>query len=186
MTKVKRSMKGNDGKARRKKLHTQIIVALSSTATFLFVLHVCGVLPRGNNTAGLRVGKQARLDALLKIGQHKKLTDLNAAIPEPRHASHAGKGGLLNMREALSDPDYDPINKKQAQQILAAATNLIEIEEESRFIKDDSYHGIVAVFCPLNFAAQKEKPPELPMFRDVVAASHCGNNKIRVDLMEVS
>ncbi len=57
------------------------------------------------------------------------------------------------------DPDYDHVARGLAQQILAADTNLIEIETETHLIKDDSYHGIVAVFCPLNFAAQKAKPP---------------------------
>lgn len=154
VAKTKRGTKGNDGKARRKKLYQQIIVALSSTASFLVVLHFIGILPRnGYSNVGLRVGRQARLEALRKIGQQKK------SVASQGHREGGRKHGLLPMREALMDPNYDPVARELAQQILAADTNLIDIESQPHLIKDDSYHGIVAVFCPLNFAAQKAKPP---------------------------
>jgi len=91
------------------------------------------------------------------------------------------------MRKALEDPALDPEATTLAREILAASTNLVNVDIGSHAsIEDDYYDGVIAEFCPLDFAAQKEKPPELPMFRDVVGHSGCDKKKniIRVDLKE--
>eukprot|EP01082_Thalassiosira_pseudonana_P001081 g1606.t1 g1606 contig10:2426079-2427566(+) len=192
----KQSMKGNDGKARRQQLSQKILIVISAFASFLFVLHILGISPRSgggiNRGGGIRLSKEARLEALRRIGQGKGGRQPGESSSKQQHHGHGhehngGVKGLLSMREALTDPNYDPIAKKQAQHILAASTNLIDLEmPHHSSIKDNSYEGIIGVFCTLNFAAQKENPPELPMFRDVVANSNCDdknhNQRIRVDL----
>mmetsp|Transcript_5689 Transcript_5689/g.10042 ORF Transcript_5689/g.10042 Transcript_5689/m.10042 type:complete len:457 (-) Transcript_5689:43-1413(-) len=91
------------------------------------------------------------------------------------------------MRDAFS-PNFDPFLRGVMGKILSASTNLINIDFGSHAsLRDHSYSGIVAEFCPLNFTAQKESPIDFPMFGDVAENSHCGKgskNIIRVDLKE--
>ena len=96
--------------------------------------------------------------------------------------------GLLPMRRALEDDNCDPHATKIARQILSATINLVNIYQSHNnfMITDSSYSGMVAEFCPLNFTAQKENPPGLPMFRDVVNNSPQCNKPdiVRVDFKE--
>ncbi|KAL7536178.1 hypothetical protein ACHAXR_008332 [Thalassiosira sp. AJA248-18] len=81
--------------------------------------------------------------------------------------------------------DVDPTLRIQIRQILSVSANLINIDVGPRAsIKDHSYGGIMAEFCPLNFTARQD----IPLFEDVVESSNCGKdskNIIRVDLREV-
>lgn len=90
------------------------------------------------------------------------------------------------MRDALSDPMYDPHKKRQAQKILSASLNLISIEFDDDVMEDDYYEGVFAIFCDLDFTEQKSHPSEQPMFRDVVGYSNCNDEfrQIKVDLSE--
>jgi hypothetical protein len=166
-------MKGNDGKARRQQLRHRIISALSLTAVFLLLLNFLGITP---GRGGIRSGTANRLNALLKLGQTREVRPSN-----PREGR-----GVLPMREALSDPNYDPHMKKQAQKILAASLNLIDIEFDDDVMEDDYYEGVYGVFCTLDFSEQKLNPPDQPMFKDVVGFSNCYDkfSQVKVDLSE--
>ena len=100
-----------------------------------------------------------------------------------------GSGGqMLHIRQAMTDPNYDTYAKFQAQQILSAQANLIDVSiHGEHMLEDDNYQGVIGKFCPLNFKVQKDNPPDSPMFRDVVNKSDgCqnGENVITVDLQE--
>jgi hypothetical protein len=90
---------------------------------------------------------------------------------------------LVYTPRRLSEDDDSPQNELM-KQIVAADTNLISIEfPEGHSLKDDSYTGIIGVFCKLDFDKQKKEPNKYPMFRDLVHASGCNaSNEIRVDL----
>ncbi|KAL3775003.1 hypothetical protein ACHAWO_003581 [Cyclotella atomus] len=167
----KSSMKGNDGKARRKQLQQRILSALVLSTVFLLTMYQLGTSP---HIGGIRNNK--RMNALRRLGQSR-----NVRPAKPR----SGRG-ILNMRDALSDPMYDPHKKRQAQKILSASLNLISIEFEDDVMEDDYYEGVFAIFCDLDFLEQKSNPPEQPMFRDVVGHSNCNDEfrQIKVDLSE--
>ena len=116
------------------------------------------------------------MNALRQLGQTR-----NVLPAKPR-----GGKGILSMREALSDPNYDPHKKKQAQRILAASLNLVAIEFDDDTMKDDYYEGVFGIFCDLDFSGQKINPSEQPMFRDVVGHSNCEDDfrRVKVDLSE--
>jgi hypothetical protein len=107
-----------------------------------------------------------------------------------RRRGGGGGGGPINIRRAMTDPNYDKYEKHQAQLILSAQANLIDItyRHNGRILEDDDYSGVIGHFCPLNFQVQKDNPPDSPMFRDVVSKSKgCepdGENVIDVDLKE--
>lgn len=195
-------MKGNDGRRRRQQRERIITVAIP-TACCLFICFIFGLVPRwggndngnGNSRAGMRLGQQ-KLEALHKMVKNNEMVpetldrskeELKAAGVKRRNSA-PGRDGLLAMRKALEDPSFDPVATELARNILSASTNLVNIDYGSHSsIGDDSYKGVIAEFCPLDFSAQKEKPPELPMFRDVVGHSGCdkkGKHTIRVDLQE--
>lgn len=136
----------------------------------------------GGDVHGGRVSTTGRL------GQHPEFatTKIRQQHNGKRTNLHEADG-VLPMRRALEDDNFDPHIIDLARQILGASLNLINIYKSNDFsITDESYSGIVAEFCQLNFAAQKENPPSLPMFKDVVSASpQCNqHNLVRVDLKE--
>jgi hypothetical protein len=89
----------------------------------------------------------------------------------------------LNSRRLseIESPD-----DKLLQHIISASTNLISLEFLPDYsVENDSYSGIIGVFCPLDFEKQKQDPSRVPMFRDLVDASGCADEDkelIRVDL----
>jgi len=193
MTKIrKKRMKGNSRNSRRRRQQRQrIIVIAISTASCLFVCYILGLIiprPRGDedgndNRIGPKLQKQ-------EAPQPKRLRDAKT-----KRRAATKREGLLPMRKALEDAvgigeeeDFDPEATDQARQILSASANLIAVGLGPRSsVRDNSYTGVIAEFCPINFAPQKENPPEVPMFRDVLARSHCdedSGNIIRVDLKE--
>eukprot|EP00574_Skeletonema_japonicum_P004620 CAMPEP_0201723362 /NCGR_PEP_ID=MMETSP0593-20130828/7437_1 /ASSEMBLY_ACC=CAM_ASM_000672 /TAXON_ID=267983 /ORGANISM="Skeletonema japonicum, Strain CCMP2506" /LENGTH=418 /DNA_ID=CAMNT_0048214463 /DNA_START=168 /DNA_END=1424 /DNA_ORIENTATION=- len=101
-----------------------------------------------------------------------------------------GSSRMLQIRRAMTDPNYDTYDKLQAHKILSAEANLIDVSihgEENIALEDNDYSGVIGHFCPLNFQVQKDNPPDSPMFRDVVSKSQgCSNgeNVIKVDLKE--
>jgi len=166
-------MKGNDGKARKRQLRQRIISTLTIASVFSLALYQLGLTPI---IGGIRIGNK-RLNALRRLGQTR---DVRPA--KPRRGE-----GILQMREALSDPNFDPHKRKQAQKILAGSLNLIAIEFDDDIMEDDFYEGIYGIFCKLDFLEQKIKPHEQPMFRDIVGHSNCNDpsSNIKVDLSEV-
>jgi hypothetical protein len=165
-------MKENDGKARRQQLRQRLPSALVLATVFVLAVHQLGLSPL---IGGIRSGNK-RMNALRMLGQTRNV----------RPANPRGGRGILPMREALSDPNFDPHMKKQAQRILAASLNLIDIEFDNDVMEDDYYEGIFGIFCDLDFSEQKLNPPNQPMFRDVVGHSDCNDEfrQIKVDLSE--
>ncbi|KAL7535250.1 hypothetical protein ACHAXR_006378 [Thalassiosira sp. AJA248-18] len=187
---VKRSMKGNKGRRRRQQ-RQRIITTAISTACCLFILYIVRQISRrgvtsNNNQTGARLGQQTRLEALERtLGQNNE--KVAESLVKLRKKMGANGPDLLPMRKVLENPDSDPAATEQARQILSASTNLVNIDlGPQHSIRDNSYRGVIAEFCALDFSAQKENPPELPMFRDVLHHSGCDKGKynIRVDLKE--
>lgn len=91
------------------------------------------------------------------------------------------------LRNGLAS-DVDPVLRGYMRHILSASTNLINIRVGPRTsIRDHSYSGIVAEFCPLNFTAPKERPTQFPTLGHMVEYSRCGKGSrgiIRVDFRE--
>ena len=184
-------MKGNDSRRRREQRERVITIAVSIFSC-VFVLYILGLVPhRATYNPRVRLGQQ-RLEALHSVSDTNAAKNALAHMKEKLGDKGGNKGGggglLLHMRQALEDPDSDPIATEHARQILSASTNLVNINiGEQSTIRDTSYKGVIAEFCTLDFTAQKDNPPEQPMFRDVVTHSGCDNRKqiIRVDLKEV-
>lgn len=91
---------------------------------------------------------------------------------------------LLDMRRVLVDENNNDENLRDAAlSILTASVQLVDIIAVHDYtINNDSYTGIIAEFCTVNFKAQKDDPPSHPMFRDVVSQSPACTDRIRVDL----
>ena len=50
----------------------------------------------------------------------------------------------------------------------------------------ESYHGVTGSFCPLDWHLQKSNPSTMPMFRDLVAASHhCKQHAVTLDISHI-
>ncbi|CAB9506936.1 HSPB (Heat shock 27kDa) associated protein 1 [Seminavis robusta] len=79
---------------------------------------------------------------------------------------------------------------RDAERILAADLNLVDIEVVSRELRQapsDSYAGIYGIFCKVNWAAHKKDPSSVPMFRDVIQNSHkCENTRVRLPLLDIA
>lgn len=89
----------------------------------------------------------------------------------------------------LSESTPEDISDERLRQIISASTNLISLEfTPNHSVSGNSYRGIIGVFCPLDFKAQKRDPSKLPMFRDLVDASGCADDSgevTRVDFRTV-
>ncbi|CAB9496093.1 HSPB (Heat shock 27kDa) associated protein 1 [Seminavis robusta] len=58
--------------------------------------------------------------------------------------------------------------------IVSGRLNLVDLEINHRDLdqsEEDTYEGVFGVFCKLNFAAHKNNPSGVPMFRDLVGKS---------------
>eukprot|EP00804_Cyclotella_cryptica_P010768 CCRYP_005536-RA/>CCRYP_005536-RA protein AED:0.33 eAED:0.33 QI:255/-1/1/1/-1/1/1/100/473 len=102
--------------------------------------------------------------------------------------SHHLEVSLRNSRQ-LSEITSEVISDEQLQRIISASTHLVSLEFTPRYsFSGNSYRGIVGVFCPLDFKAQKRDPSKLPMFRDLVDASGCADDDgeaLRVDFRTI-
>ena len=200
MTKIRRKVLKE---RRRKKTQNQIQLFVLSivltTGTLFLFLYIFGLLFSGpaqidntlnDDTGNAEVGvqKMKRLGEKAVAEKLSGLVDIKKHVVGDKHLGSSFHGGIIPMRLALSNDDH-PEEKELAQQILLASANLVDIKMgQNSLIEDDRYEGIIAEFCPLNFKAQKNHPPELPMFRDVVDKSGCGGkggrHVVRVDLKE--
>ena len=172
MTKIrKKRVRGNESRSsRRSHQQREKLAAVLSAICCLFICGLLGVVPLPRWS-----------------GSPPPDTSPLRARKEGRRRARRGWKGLLPMRRALEEPAWNPEATALAQDILSAETQLVDIDfGEDYSLEDGSYEGIMAVFCPLDFAAQKKKPPEQPMFKDVVANSKCDKqqNVVRVDLAE--
>lgn len=170
MTKIrKKRVRGNESSSgRRSRQQRERLAAALSAVCCLLICGLLGVVPWWG-------GEQPPESPSLRAGK------------EGRRRAARTREGLLPMRRALEDPAWDPEATALARDILSATTQLVDVEFGADYsLEDASYEGVVASFCPLDFAAQKEKPPEQPMFKDVVAHSECDRkrNVVRVDLAE--
>ena len=104
-----------------------------------------------------------------RLGQHPQVANTKTRHHQSTKQTNIHQvDGLMPMRRVLEDDNFDPLVTEMARQILGASMNLVNIYKSHSFsITDESYSGIVAEFCPLNFTAQKDNPPSLPMFKDV-------------------
>ena len=188
MTTIRRKrIKTNDVKRR----WITLVIFTASCLSILLCI-VCLLAWRGTrNRSNLQTSSDVhglQVSSTGRLGQHPQV-----AKTKTRHHQSAKQknlhqvDGLLPMRRALEDDNFDPLVTEMARQILGASMNLVNIYKSHSFsITDESYSGVVAEFCPLNFTAQKENPPSLPMFKDVIGMSpQCNNqNNLHVDLKE--
>lgn len=125
--------------------------------------------------------------------QRDNLLILNNGLRQPRHTKPDKRkkkeqdddNALLDMRRVLVDEfndDNQTTLREAALSILTASVQLVDIATVHGYtIHDDSYTGIIAEFCTVNFSTQKDDPPSHPMFRDVVSQSPACTDRIRVD-----
>ena len=179
MTIINGGTKGNNGRSARRtttkkiKLEQKLLLTLGCCATFLFIRYI-----RHDNSTTASLGRQAMMN---RLGQLKEADKKN------RKGGGSNSGRMLQIRRAMTDPNYDTYDKLLAQQILSAQANLIDVSfQNQHLLEEDDYSGVIGQFCPLNFQVQKDNPPDSPMFRDVVSKSDgCdGENVITVDLKE--
>jgi hypothetical protein len=173
--------KGNNGRAARRNkttnLEQKLLLTFACCAIFLLFRYV-------GRSEDLHTGMGRK--AMMRLGELREAAAHQ--INNKKRNRGGGSGGrILPIRQAMTDPNFDTYAKFQAQQILSAQANLIDISIHSeRMLEDDDYNGVTGKFCPLNFKVQKDNPPDSPMFRDVVSKSDgCdGGNVITVDLKE--
>ena len=197
MTEIRRGrLKGNSSRRRRSREQRERIAAiLLSSGGCLLVCWLLGFIggrssDGGGGPAAPR-DRQARLAALRKMGNDPSSPGAASSRYRPSGGRRKKmRHGLLQMGEALSDPEDDPGATVLARRILSASTHLIGIQvTDDSSVNDEGYTGIVATFCRLDFSGQKEAPPEQPMFKDVLRFSNCeedssSKNMVRVDLAE--
>ena len=183
-----RRLKGNSTRRRTRERQERIATILLSSGGCLLVCWLLGFIGGGSDSGSPapQRDRQARLSALRKMGNDPE--DASSRYRPSGGRRKKMKHGLLQMGEALSDPEDDPKATALARSILSASTHLIGIEvTDDSSVDDERYSGIAATFCRLDFSGQKEAPPEQPMFKDVLRFSDCeddAKNRIRVDLAE--
>ena len=163
-------------------LQEKLLLTCACCAVFLLFRYI-----RRRTSDGSVMGR----NAAMRLG---RLRDAASPNNNNNNGSDGGtsykRGGLLHIREAMTNPNYDKLGKHHAQQILSGHANLIDIRiHENSIMETEYYTGIIGTFCPLNFQVQKDDPPNSPMFRDVVGKSegcdvHSSENVITVDLAE--
>ncbi|KAL3761919.1 hypothetical protein ACHAWU_010096 [Discostella pseudostelligera] len=186
MTTIRRKRRqGNDAKWK------PIALAISTAGFLSILLYIVRLIPwRSSGGVGVGVGSRSVSNSGSgRLGQYQQVATTKIRQQQhPRKNTKYAVDNLLPMRRALEDDNFDPLATELARNILGASLNLVDIHiiSHSFSITEDSYSGIVAEFCPLNFTAQKENPPSLPMFKDVVGVSpQCNkHNNVRVDLKE--
>lgn len=175
------------GRSHQQKIKQSIIIGIATSCCFLLLLYIVSAIFSTSSTSIDSIGGEAEVGVVKtikkRLGQQvNKQKDISDTLPVKFH------GSTLPMERSLTDTSINPDATKLARLILDASLHLINIQINNHSsIKDDSYKGIIAEFCTLNFQLQKDDPPELPMFRDVVDKSHCGkgsNHIVKVDLKE--
>jgi hypothetical protein len=172
-----------------------IALVISSAGFLSIIVCIVRLIPRRSSSLQASGGDGSGVGG--RLGQHQQQQQQQQQLAttakirqqqNPKRNNKYAVDNLLPMRRALEDDNFDPRAAELARNILGASLNLVDIHIISHHfsITEESYSGIVAEFCPLNFAAQKENPPSLPMFKDVVGVSpQCNeHNNVRVDLKE--
>jgi len=153
--------KGNNGRAARRNkttnLEQKLLLTFACCAIFLLFRYV-------GRSEDLHTGMGRK--AMMRLGELREAAAHQ--INNKKRNRGGGSGGrILPIRQAMTDPNFDTYAKFQAQQILSAQANLIDISIHSeRMLEDDDYNGVTGKFCPLNFKVQKDNPPDSPMFRE--------------------
>ena len=122
MTTINGSTKGNNGRrsaalrhGKPMRLEHKLLVTLGCCVTFLSYRYLFG---GSNNDMG------GRSMMMMRLG---KRTDDGDFDTRRRRGGGGGGGGPINIRRAMTDPNYDKYEKRQAQLILSAQANLIDI-----------------------------------------------------------
>ncbi len=130
-------MKGNDGRAaRRKMIHRWLIVG-SSLAGLLLVLRLTGVIPFDRSH------------------EHGSSRGSGRLLRDP-HAENARQ-----FRHALHHQFSDKDEAQVLQQVLAAELQLVDltvVEEELLRSPTNSYAGVYGKFCKLDWTIRKRDP----------------------------
>lgn len=169
---------------RRRRTTTRLVSILVISSSFLLLVTLSNFGPPAINENENHNHVSNQRDNLI----------LNNGLRQPRHTKpdkrkqkeQDGDNALLDMRRVLVDENNDDNHttlREAALSILTASVQLVDIATVHGYtIHDDSYTGIIAEFCTVNFNTQKDDPPSHPMFRDVLSQSPACTDRIRVDL----
>jgi len=169
---TKRSIKGNNGRARQSRLLKRIGLVLGVCLGVIIVVELSGGSGRRRRRRGPR--------------------NLNSELFKLRRRAHDAVQQQQQEQDAEDEEEESQILTKDQKidLVLSASVHLVGIEPVRHQIEGSngpgSYSGITGEFCKLNWAAHKESPSSTPMFRDLVGKSpDCKSNSFHLDLNEI-
>jgi len=187
MTKMRRKIYLS-GRSHQQKIKQSILTGVSMSCCLLLFLYIVTAIFSTSSTLDDSINGGEAEVGVVKTIKKRLGQQVNKQKDTSDTLGNIKFKGILPMQRSLTDTSINPDATKLARLILDASLHLINIQINNHSsIKDDTYKGIIAEFCTLNFQLQKDDPPELPMFRDVVDKSHCGkgsNHIVKVDLKE--
>ena len=176
-------MKGNNGRAARRKLYQRLGKVLGSFMLMLLILHGL-ILHRFHHASAV---SEAHSDE--EHSNHHASGGLFGLEKSIRKGVRRGKQNILGTRYIS---EQDPASDPAWQDILHARVHLVDLVVNSNEVsmlasdEDDRYGGVYGVFCKIEWSRHKQDPSTVPMFRDLVEKSpDCEDNRIKVDLTVV-
>mmetsp|Transcript_2255 Transcript_2255/g.4160 ORF Transcript_2255/g.4160 Transcript_2255/m.4160 type:complete len:462 (+) Transcript_2255:199-1584(+) len=155
----KKGIKGNSGKARRNRELKRFGIVLATCVIVILIHEVFNAGEESNSNQRHGHYHQRGEHALRQSGRDYKLPTINY--------------------QALS-------KEEQTNLVVRGKAHLIDVKISRSGIQNvDSYHGVIGVFCQLDWSLHKSDPSSYPMFRDLVAQSPSCRNPFELDLKQV-
>lgn len=146
-------MKENNGKAATQRFWKQISAVISIT---FFVIGLIGVLDvRRSKTTRSRFRRKQQI----KSEQQHQINPNSNAL----------RDGIPQQQQFVADALFTLVDIVLTPQSFIAN-------------KEERYKGVIGVFCPIQWELHRSNPSKYPMFRDLIEASQCSRQSIRMDL----
>jgi len=159
-------LKGNSGKASRKKQLHRLTV----------VIFICSLVILVVELTGFR-----RNSSISDTETETENPNARARGPSALRQRHKNPRPVIKDSRHLSD-------EEKLELILSARVHLKDISIQSRTAltqEEPNYGGVVGHFCSLNWNLHKEDPSKYPMFRDLVSHSPSCDDPFAMDLSEI-
>jgi hypothetical protein len=146
------SMKGNNGRASRRKLYRRLAVILGSFATVFFILY----LVKSSSPNDRNIHHTIRNHLRQRFGGGSTTEQAAAGGTIPRH--HSG----------------DDSNNDVLQQILRGELHLVQLSDDPLQVKHsdgNSHTGLMGHFCKLEWHLYKSNPSAIAMFHHLMDKS---------------